>query len=131
MVRAEVGQVAQLVEHSAENRGVAGSIPALPIMVWIPAPRIIVRIDVPQQSLDNLQKAAERFGMTQVTVASLLVQFASRLDDKCRAAVLGQCDGDAARLILEAIRSGSLLAREPAPSSSTLPPPETGRTPDR
>jgi hypothetical protein len=28
------GEVAQLVEHTAENRGVAGSIPALAIPPW-------------------------------------------------------------------------------------------------
>jgi hypothetical protein len=28
------GEVAQLVEHTAENRGVAGSIPALAIFAW-------------------------------------------------------------------------------------------------
>ena len=31
-----LGEVAQLVEHAAENRGVAGSIPALAIAFWSP-----------------------------------------------------------------------------------------------
>jgi hypothetical protein len=88
------GQVAQLVEHSAENRGVAGSIPALPI------PRTIVRIEADKASFAKLGDLMDRWGMTQVTIVSRLVEYVAGLDDETRAAILGQFDRDAALLIL-------------------------------
>jgi hypothetical protein len=89
-----LGQVAQLVEHSAENRGVVGSIPTLPI------PRTIVRIEVEKNSFAKLGKMMDRWGMTQVTIVSKLVEYVAGLDDETRAAILGQFDRDAALLIL-------------------------------
>jgi hypothetical protein len=115
MLVATEGQVAQLVEHSAENRGVAGSIPALPIdprkidgsrlpSEWgsQPMARIIVRVEITDDALTEVQRTCDRKGMTQVTVFSRLVEWFFKQDDVTKAAILTPVPGvDAARLVAD------------------------------
>jgi hypothetical protein len=44
---------------------------------------------VPAHALPAFQKATTRFGMTQVSVTSRLVEWFSKLDDSTRASILG------------------------------------------
>ena len=53
-----------------------------------PLPRIIVRIDVPARTLPALEKVTTRFGMTQVSAVSRLVEWFGKLDDATREAIL-------------------------------------------
>src|SRR5439155_13326212 len=50
--------------------------------------RIIVRIEIPRDAFPALQKAEERFGMTQVSVISRTVEWFAAQTDEVQAAIL-------------------------------------------
>jgi len=55
----------------------------------MPAPRIIVRIEISPAAAQRLPAMCERFGCTQLTLMSRLVEWYDRLPDKLQSSLLG------------------------------------------
>jgi len=55
----------------------------------MPEPRIILRIDITPRAAKRLGAICERFGSTQLSVISRLVEWYDQLPDEVRYAVIG------------------------------------------
>ena len=70
--------------------------------------RIIVRIEVTKELWAEIGRLTEKFGMTQLSMHSRMVEWLSRQPDEIRAAVLGRVvaknESSVARLILRNMR---------------------------
>jgi hypothetical protein len=68
-------------------------------------PRIIVRIEITKPAWDKIGRLAEKYGMTQVSLHSRMIEWLSDQPDEIKVAVLSQVEGEtqgaAARLILK------------------------------
>jgi hypothetical protein len=75
------------------------------------AARIIVRIELTPDAKRRLMDVSKRFGMTQISATSRLVEWFSGQSELVQAAVLGQypaeIESDVARLILQKMASGT------------------------
>jgi hypothetical protein len=75
------------------------------------AARIIVRIELTPDAKRRLMEISKRFGMTQISATSRLVEWFAGQSELVQAAVLGQypaeIEGDVAKLILQKIANPS------------------------
>lgn len=63
--------------------------------------RVILRIDITREAFANLQKASDRFGMTQVSMLSRFVEAFAEQDQEVQSVILhGFPKIDAAKLLL-------------------------------
>ena len=78
------------------------------------AARIIVRIELTPDAKRRLMEISKRFGMTQISATSRLVEWFAGQSELVQAAVLGQypaeIEGDVAKLILQKIANTSSAA---------------------
>jgi hypothetical protein len=79
-------------------------------------PRIIVRIEVPKQTWDQTGRLTEKYGMTQVSLHSRMIEWLSAQPDEIKVAVLsqvaGETQGTTARLILKNMQARASLRRK-------------------
>ena len=76
------------------------------------AARIIVRIELTPDAKRRLMDISKRFGMTQISATSRLVEWFAGQSEAVQAAILGQypseIEGDVAKLILQKIADGTV-----------------------
>ena len=78
------------------------------------AARIIVRIELTPDAKRRLMDISKRFGMTQISATSRLVEWFAGQSELVQAAILGQypseIESDVAKLILQKMANGSVVA---------------------
>jgi hypothetical protein len=83
-------------------------------MVSFMAPRIIVRVEIPESARDQIDLLTRKLGMTHLSLHSRLVEWLSRQPEQIRAAILQQfpkqMHADIARLILRNMQQGNARA---------------------